>query len=205
MSGTWVKGSHTYKAGAEVYFLAVPTIPYTNTNGSYGFSANETNEPYLVGRTFAGGSPGFAYASFLLGLVDNFSIAAPAEYRNLKKQQWGVFVQDSWKVTRNLTVDYGLRWDYGTYFKEEHGRGANFSPTTPNPTVGGYPGAIIFESTCNCSFAKNYPFALGPRVGVAYQITPKTVFRAGFWHHLQPDRHHPVRIFFRWCRRDFDV
>jgi hypothetical protein len=179
MSGTWVKGSHTYKAGAEVYFLAVPTIPYTNTNGTYGFSANETSEPYLVGRTFAGGSPGFAYASFLLGEVDNFSIAAPAEYRN-SKQQWGVFVQDSWKVTRNLTVDYGLRWDYGTYFKEEHGRGANFSPTTPNPTVGGYPGAIIFESTCNCSFAKNYPFALGPRVGVAYQITPKTVFRAGF-------------------------
>jgi hypothetical protein len=179
MSGTWVKGSHTYKAGAEVYFLAIPAIPYTNTNGNYGFSANETNEPYLVGRTFTGGTPGFAYASFLLGLVDNFNIAAPAEYRNAK-QQWGVFLQDSWKISRNLTLDYGLRWDYGTYFKEEHGRSANFSPTTPNPTAGGIPGGIIFESTCKCNFAKNYPYAIGPRLGAAYQINPKTVFRAGF-------------------------
>jgi hypothetical protein len=34
--------------------------------------------------------------------------------------------------------------------------------------------------TCNCSFVNIYPFALGPRIGVAYQITPKTVFRGGW-------------------------
>src|SRR5438477_3886763 len=54
----------------------------------------------------------------------------------------------------------------------------------PNPTAGGLPGGFRFEGSgpghCNCQFANNYPYALGPRVGVAYQITPKTVFRAGW-------------------------
>jgi hypothetical protein len=180
---TWVRGNHSYKLGAEVFYLAIPSIPYTGTNGVYTFSANETNQPYLVGTNFAGGAPGFPYASFLLGNVDNYSIAAPAEFRQAKSQ-WGVFVQDSWKVTRNLTLDYGVRWDYGTYFSEEHGRASDFSPTTPNPTVRGYPGAFLFEGSgtghCNCSFAHNYPYAIGPRLGVAYQIDPKTVLRAGF-------------------------
>ena len=179
----YVRGNHSYKLGAEVYFLAVPSSPYTNTNGNYAFSANETSEPYLVGRTFAGGSPGFPYASFLLGRVDSFSIAAPAVFRQAK-QQWGLFLQDSWKISRKLTVDYGVRWDYGTYFREEHGRAITFSPTTPNPTIGGAPGAFLFEGSgtghCNCDFARNYPYAIGPRVGVAYQIDPKTVLRGGF-------------------------
>src|SRR3984893_16157137 len=57
------------------------------------------------------------------------------------------------------------------------------SPSTPNPAAGGRLGALIGEGygggRCNCKFAKNYPFAFGPRIGVAYQITPKTVFRRG--------------------------
>ncbi len=186
---TWVKGNHTYKAGAEVFFSGVPNIPYSNTNGNYTFSQNETAIPYIVGASGnqsvagLGGTLGFPYASFLLGAVDSYNIAAPSEVRN-GKQQWGAFLQDSWKVTRKLTVDYGLRWDYGTYYKEQYGREMDFSPATPNPSAGGHAGAFIFEGSgpghCNCSFASNYPYAIGPRVGAAYQVTPKTVIRAGW-------------------------
>jgi hypothetical protein len=102
----------------------------------------------------------------------------------LGNQQWGAYAQDSWKVTRKLTLDYGLRYDYSTYQKEEYGRMANFSPTTPNPSAGGLPGAAIYEGSlpgrCNCDFAHNYPWAFGPRLGFAYQITSKTVARGGF-------------------------
>src|SRR5207248_9240647 len=49
-----------------------------------------------------------------------------------------------------------------------------------NPSVGGHPVAVIYEATCNCNFGHNYPWAFGPRLGVAYQLAPKTVLRAGF-------------------------
>jgi hypothetical protein len=180
---TWIRGNHSYKAGYDMYWSAVPQIAYSSTMGNYTFSPNETAMPYLVGQTLPGGSLGFNYASFLLGAVDNYSIAAVADYRQSKKQL-GFYVQDSWKVSRKFTLDYGLRYDFGTYYQEEHGRAVDFSPTTANPSAGGEPGAFIFEGNgsgrCNCQFAKNYPFALGPRVGGAYSLNDKTVIRAGW-------------------------
>src|SRR6185503_18015135 len=87
--------------------------------------------------------------------------------------------QDTWKVTRKLTLDYGLRYDYQTYLKEQYGRMPIASFSTPNPTVGGRLGAVLYGASCKCDFSNNYPFALGPRIGAAYQIDPKTVLRAG--------------------------
>jgi len=182
-SVTWIHGNHSFKFGTDMYWSAVPQTAYSSTMGNYTFSPNETAMPYLVGQTLQGGSLGFNYASFLLGDVDNYSIAAVADYRQSKKQL-GFYAQDSWKLTRKLTVDYGLRYDFGTYYQEEHGRAVNFSPTTPNPSAGGALGAFIFEGSgtgkCNCQFANNYPFALGPRVGAAYSLDDKTVIRVGW-------------------------
>ena len=112
------------------------------------------------------------------GLINSFSTGRTG------KTQWGFFAQDNWKITRKLTLDYGLRYDYSTYPREQYGRLPNLSPTLANPTAGSHPGGTIFEGDgpghCNCTFAKNYPWAFGPRIGLAYQITPKTVLRAGF-------------------------
>ena len=99
------------------------------------------------------------------------------------KKQLGLYAQDSWKVTRKFTLDYGLRYDYSTYLREEYGRAPEFSPTTIHPALG-IPGAAIYEGSgpgrCNCNIAHNYPYAFGPRLGAAYQVTPKLVFRSGF-------------------------
>jgi outer membrane receptor protein involved in Fe transport len=101
------------------------------------------------------------------------------------KKQFGLYVQDTWKVSRRLTLDYGLRYDYSTYLREQYGRAPEFSATTPNPSAGGRLGAAIYDGSsgpgrCNCDIAHNYPFAFGPRLGVAYQLDPKTVVRLGF-------------------------
>ena len=121
---TWVRGNHTYKAGAEVWFQAQITAPPTGvgltfatlTNaGVVGIGRNgdqrgrDTGFPAaLVNRRAY--QTGFPYANFLLGDVTAATQYAPVDAR-MFKSQWGVFIQDSWKVTRKLTVDYGLRWD----------------------------------------------------------------------------------------------
>lgn len=178
-NATWVKGNHTFKAGAELIlegFMA----------GSYPgvlllASNNATSQPFTPTASFNGYSTGFGYASFLLGDYASTTQNANELFRRNGYQQWALFVQDSWKVTRKLTVDYGLRWDYATPEKEEYGRLGQLNPTLPNTSAGGEPGAIQYASTCNCSFYKpSYPFAIGPRLGAAYQLDRKTVIRGGW-------------------------
>jgi len=180
---TWVRGNHTYKTGTEIRIEGFPAQPFVPANGAYAFSAAETGLPYLQNTTIGGGAVGAPYASFLLGQVDSGRGGVVTNTR-LGKHEIGLFLQDTWKISRKLTLDYGLRWDYSTYLKEQYGRVPDFSPTTPNPTAGNLPGAVIYEGNgaghCNCQFANNYPFALAPRIGGAYQITPTWVLRAGF-------------------------
>ncbi len=182
-SVTWVKNNHTYKFGGELRLEGYPAHVKSNTSGSYVFAPDQTSLPYLNGATVSGQTVGFAYASFLLGAVKTVSIANPVDPR-LGKHQMGYYAQDSWKITRRVTLDYGLRYDYSTYLREEYTRDPFFSPTTPNPAVGNIPGAVAFDGYgpghCNCSLAKNYPWAFAPRLGLAYQINSKTVFRGGF-------------------------
>ena len=175
-NATWVRGSHTYKLGSEVYFQGTVNQPFAGVLFNTG--TGPTSLP-LTGLDLAGQSMGFGFASFLLGDYSSIQQNTPADYR-LGKSQWGLFLQDSWKVNRKLTLDYGLRWDYGTYAQDTFGRVAALGGKVPNPSAGGRLGATIYGATCGCNFAKNYPFAIGPRLGVAYQITPKTVLRAGW-------------------------
>jgi hypothetical protein len=172
---TWIRGGHTYKAGAEVWFQAQITAPPTGVGLTFGAGATSIPAPLVTGAY----TVGFPYASFLLGDVTSATQYAPVDAR-MFKSQWAMFVQDSWKVTRKLTIDYGVRWDYATAAQEEYGRSADLGVNVPNPAVGGRLGAPIFQATCGCTFVKNYPYAIGPRLGVAYQITPKTVFRGGW-------------------------
>lgn len=195
---TWVRGNHTYKAGAEVWWQAQITAPPTGVGLYFGvLSATSSGS---VGNTGEGAtgvpaslsqgsySAGFPYANFLLGDVTSATQYAPVDAR-MFKSQWALFVQDSWKITRKLTLIYGLRWDYATPATEEHGRSADLSLTTPNPAAGGHLGAPIFQATCGCSFVSGYPYAIGPRLGIAYALNSKTVFRGGwgFAYAVPPD------------------
>jgi hypothetical protein len=185
---TWVKGAHTFKFGAEMYLEQVYDGNFSgvtlDTQGAYGTPAagiaTATAQPFTPSNSLNGYNMGFGFASFLLGDYAS-STQTPNEFYRLGNQQWGLFAQDSWKVRRNLTVTYGLRWDYATPQQETYGRLAQLDPTLPNPSAGGEPGAVQFANCSGCNFYKPaYPFALGPRLGVAYQITPKTVLRGGW-------------------------
>ncbi len=178
-SATYVRGSHTYKLGFEVRQEKFPNYDFSSSAGSYTTGTNYTTQPSLSGVTISNGAfAGFGFASFLLGGLSAASINAPIAAAT-SKYETALYLQDTWKVTRKLTFDYGLRWDYGTYQSEQFGRVADFSATTPNPSASGRLGAKIYEATCGCNFAHAYPYAIGPRLGLAYQIDRKTVIRAG--------------------------
>jgi hypothetical protein len=181
-STTYVKGGHTYKFGVDWRYEKFPNYPRSsltsNTTGTYNFAANYTQQPALQGVALSQGFTGFEFASFLLGGVSSTTQWAPVAYQN-EKSQTGIFLQDNWKLTRRLTLDYGIRWDYGTYPREEHGRNGSIGLSVPNPSASGRLGANQFEATCNCQFAGNYPYAIGPRLGFAYQVNSKTVLRGG--------------------------
>jgi len=189
-SATYVRGAHTYKAGFEIRQEKFPNYDFSNSAGIYGTGPAWTNQTSLSGVTLSNGSfAGFGLASFLLGGLSPFpgalgttvqgaSVNAPIAAETAKFQT-ALYLQDTWKVTRKLTLDYGLRWDYGTYQSEQYGRVASFSPTVANPAASGRLGGKAYESTCNCNFAHPYPYAIGPRLGVAYQIDSKTVIRGG--------------------------
>ena len=177
---SWVRGNHTLKIGGEWREERFPARSFTSTAGLYSFG-NSTIQTAVQGipRAITQGTTGFNFASFLMGDISSATLAV-VRADGTRKSQWSLFAQDTWKLRRNLTLDLGLRWDYGTYAREDYGRNAAFSLTIPNPSAGGHPGGQVYEATCNCNFASNYPYAIGPRIGVAYQIDSKTVLRSGF-------------------------
>jgi hypothetical protein len=175
---TWIHGKHTFKFGGTLVELAiVPEVPPTV---SLATSTAPTSEPFTPTQSFNGFSSGFGYASWMLG---DYTAATQTPYTDPRNSSsdWAAFAQDSWKVTRKLTLDYGLRWDLFGVQKEQYGRLGQFSETLDNANAGGHPGATIYASNCGCKFYQPaYPFAIGPRLGFAYQINPKTVVRGGW-------------------------
>ena len=174
---TWVSGNHTYKMGAEAIFEGFPTQTFSRANGNLGFGAQQSGNPWENGRG-TNAFTGFSYASFLLGRSLSLNHGTGSNNR-LGNHSFGLYVQDTWKITRKFTLDYGLRYDYVTLLREQYGRMQDAAFDVANPVAGGRLGSVIYEATCNCRFNNSYKFAFGPRLGAAYQITPKTVFRAG--------------------------
>lgn len=183
-SGTLIRGNHTYKSGGEWRRDIWSDVNTRGSQGIYNFNAAQTGLPYLNSTSLAGGSIGFPYASFLLGLANDASTANQQDPQ-IRKSAYGLYVQDTWKVSRKLTLDYGLRFDHEQGWREIHDRTSIFGPSVVNPSAGGLLGGTQYEGSgpgahCNCSFAKTYPYAFGPRLGAAYQVNKKTVVRAGW-------------------------
>ncbi len=186
ISLTWVKGSHTFKFGGSLVEEATNPTAYSGvtlavaTGAGTGCAAPSTCEPFTPTATFNGFTTGFGYASFLLGDY-GATTQSPQTDPRYHDMDWSAYAQDSWKLTRKLTLDYGVRYDLFGVESEQYNRLGQFSETAANANAGGHPGATVFANTCNCSFYQSpYPYAFAPRLGVAYQIDPKTVFRGGW-------------------------
>lgn len=180
-------GSHTFKFGAE-YRKAYAN--FFGGNGAYGglsFNAAQTSLPYLSGNSGDYSLLGSAFASFLLGQAGPGSyLNSPGNY-SYRYSDYAFYAQDDFKITAKLTVNYGLRYDLHRPLTEKYGRISSFVAGLPNPGAGGRPGALGFLGsgpepgrTGRKSWLDTDTRDFGPRIGVAYRATDKTVFRGGF-------------------------
>ncbi len=177
-SATYIRGQHTFKLGAEMYIEGVLNGNFAGVTFATG--TGPTSEPFTPTNSLNGQAMGLGFASFLLGDYSGITQTPQENYRQ-GNQEYGLYLQDTWKVTRKLTLNYGLRWDYATQYKEQYGRLGQLAAATPNGNAAGELGATQYASTCNCQFYKpTYPYAIGPRFGLAYQLDPKTVIRGGW-------------------------
>jgi len=149
------------------------------SNAKFTFLSPETAIPgQFLTRT------GHSYASFLLGGVDSAE-AKGFEEQTPRSFTVGVYVQDSWRVRPNLTLQLGLRWDVQPFPVHWKDTISQFDPTVPNPGAGGRLGALTYAGIGpgrigRRRLAPHHYTDFGPRLGFAYQAGTKTVIR-GNW------------------------
>lgn len=167
----WTKtlGNHSVKVGADVRYARNLRVPSDNNRaGLLNFGTGPTS----------GGdaTAGLGFATFALGDVTQIQryVSTSTNAKEFQKRTF-FYVQDSWRATQKLTVNYGLR--YEIYFPETvngRGNGSLLNLSTGYLQVAGYGG---IGTNMNQSPSFNL---YSPRLGVAYQATPNTVVRAGY-------------------------
>lgn len=180
---TWVRNQHMFKFGGEYKQESWRDMNQTYSQGQLFFNARQTGLPSTQGQNLGGGNVGLGYASFLIGHIEQAGVTAVRD-PEWRKGAWSLYAQDNWRARERLTIDYGLRWDYGGQGHERLYRTSEVGLTTPNPAAGGLPGGFIYEGygsgRCDCKFTKTYPYAFGPRLGATYKLDDKTVLRGGW-------------------------
>jgi hypothetical protein len=176
---SWVHGAHTFRFGGEYRHLAQVFRSAGGESGSVGFSEATTG--------LTGVPSGNAYASMLVGAVDNGSLNVNNVWKyGAVQKAFSLNAGDTWKVNNKLTVNYGLRWDrFDPTF--ETSDELSFLGFAPNPGAGNLPGSVMYAGTKwgAASFGKRYPEdnfngGFGPRLGAAYRIDNQTVVRLGY-------------------------
>ena len=180
-SVSWVKGKHNMKFGGEVRLLQFNVRRLTQSSGEFDFNAAETS---LNG---VGGDP---VASSLFGLVNTSTLNYGA-FSGVRYKDYSFYAQDTYKLRPRLTLNYGLRYDYDLPATEAFNRFSAVDPTLTNPGAGGILGAYTYFGTGPGRNGQTRPQdtyrkAFGPRVGFAYSINDKTVFRGGYGIFYEP-------------------
>src|SRR5262249_590083 len=148
-------------------------------NGEFFFNGLETNLPGSFG-----GNTGFGYASFLLGEVDTANVQAP-QTRGLRSWYMGYYIQDEFRVSSKLTLNYGLRYEVQPQYTNPNDNASEFDATVPNPKAGSLLGALTFLGNGpgrngKRRFSDIYKPGFGPRFGFAYKLLPGTVVRGSY-------------------------
>ncbi len=183
---TKIDGRHTLSFG----FMGV----LNQINGGHYFTTTLQFPTSFTGgpdpQNQAGGT-GSGFASFLLGVGGGTDQTGFTQFPATTKKQLGWYLQDDFKATRKLTLNLGLRYEIQTAPTERQNAQQyfNFTATNPISAALGFtvPGELVFNSGSNRGLYNTQYTNFAPRVGLAYQIMPKFVFRTGYGIFFVPD------------------
>jgi hypothetical protein len=174
----WIKGNHQFSFGVDYIYAIMATVNNRPANGVFAFAGTTTSS-----------NKSYGYASFFAGALDTFSQGLP-DLENDGQTTFGVYAQDSWKILKNLTVNYGLRWE--PYLPEHNSNDhvenfnmAAFNAGTKSSVYVNAPAGLLFDGDPGQP-GNHYTFGnkaiFEPRVGLIWDPfgDGKTSVRAGY-------------------------
>ncbi len=173
---TWIKGRHNLRFGTDIYFQGLnhtqPELSgtYYTARGGFQFRGNPT--------LLRGGPSSNQYnswAAFLLGLPNEFGrlLEVDAPY-STRMRSYSFYARDQWQPTANMTVSYGVRWEYFPTPTRANRGLERYNPRTNMMEIGGV-GSV--PTDLGITIEKGL---IAPRLGVTYRLSPTTVLRGGF-------------------------
>ncbi len=175
---TKIVGRHSLKTGFEYQSINTAVSDFHPQYGSENYTGFFSDPLYFTNPSSLNSLSGaqqqiYSWADFLFGApshyeLDNNPVA------NLRQRMYFAYLQDDWKVTDKLTLNLGVRYEFATPQYEADNKLANFNPATDS---------LIFASSgslYNRALVHPDHNNWAPRVGLAYQVAPKTVIRSGF-------------------------
>lgn len=170
---TWLKGTHLLRAGFFIQYARYDLL----TTGSDNGSVDTENYDAVTGND---------WAELLIGDISNFTQTSANIDADMSFKRFDFYGQDTWKVSKRLTLNYGLRVDHIGWWYDRGGRVAifNTSDYNPNSTYTTYSGLETHSTDPKVPLSGSKPlgFAFAPGVGFAYDLTDshRTVVRGGF-------------------------
>jgi hypothetical protein len=165
---SWIRGRHTLKSGYEYQRI---NTDVDDVHPKYG--ADTYGGQFSRPAGAAADAATYNLADFLFGARSQYELVNPFVF-HLRQRMHFAYVQDDWRVAPNLTVNLGLRYEFGTPQWERDNFLTNFNPST-NTLIQAQDGSIADRALVTPD--KNN---FAPRVGVAYSLTPKTVLRSAY-------------------------
>lgn len=186
---TKIIGRHTLRFGGEARRIEWDYAQTNSAGSTYTFDSGFTSE-FPLAASSTTGSPsntGYGTSSFLLGFPSAGSATEPDLSAGLM-HYFGLYANDSFRVSRKLTLQLGIRWESPGSFQERHNSLTTFDPSLPQPALAsasGLPiqGGLVLDGSQlrpNRSWQDPHYRLFSPRIGAAYSFNDSMVLRAGY-------------------------
>jgi len=185
---SWVKGKHSLKFGYEYEHIWMQVQDSNPLYGSFTYGKGYSVCPASAGSACANtaAAADTYWADLIFGTTNNYALATYFKAHLLQTMD-NLYAQDDWKVSSKLTLNLGLRWEYGSPYSEANSNLSNFDPTTltmltltPGATASQFITPYSGSGTYGKSLVNPSLGDYAPRLGFAYAATPTIAIRAGY-------------------------